>query len=277
MGQSSLISRLSDLLNKAADEAVLPRFGRLLSHQIEEKTAGEIVTVADRDAERILADGLRVLYPNARIIGEEAAAASPDIMNAMDDGDVWLIDPIDGTGNFAAGREPFAIMIALLRDGEIVLSVIADPISKTVLAAEKGAGAYAGNTRVRVDQSAVARASLTGAVFTRFMPSTLRDEIAPRAATVARIVPGLMCAGAEYPAVGAGSRHFAIFWRTLPWDHAPGALFLTEAGGCVERLDGTTYRPANGQSGLLVARNRAVADDIAQNILPAGTQGSPAF
>ncbi len=271
MGQPSLIPRLSDLLNKAADEAVLPRFGHLLSHQIEEKAAGEIVTIADRDAERILADGLRALYPNARIIGEEAAAASPNIMNALDDGDVWLIDPIDGTGNFAAGREPFAIMITLLRDGEIILSVIADPISKTVLAAEKGVGAYTGNTRVRVDQSAVAPASLTGAVFTRFMPATLRDQIAPRAATVTQIVPGLMCAGAEYPAIGTGSRHFAIFWRTLPWDHAPGALFLTEAGGCVERLDGTAYLPADGRSGLLVARNRAVADDIAQNILPAGT------
>ena len=271
MGRSSLIPRLSDLLKKAADEAVLPRFGHLLSHQIEEKAAGEIVTVADRDAERILADGLRALYPNARIIGEEAAAASPDIMNAMDDGDVWLIDPIDGTGNFAAGQEPFAIMIALLRDGEIMLSVIADPISKAVFAAEKGAGAYAGNARVRVDQSAVVRASLTGAVFTRFMPSNLRDEIAPRAATAAQIVPGLMCAGAEYPAVGTGSRHFAIFWRTLPWDHAPGALFLTEAGGCVERLDGAAYCPSDMQSGLLVARNRAVAVDIVQNILPTGT------
>jgi len=268
MDHSSLIPRLSDLLNKAADEAVLPRFGHLLSHQIEEKTAGEIVTVADRDAERILADGLRVLYPDARIIGEEAAAASPDIMNAMDDGDVWLIDPIDGTANFAAGREPFAIMIALLRDGEIMLSVIADPISKTVFAAEKGAGAHVGNVRIRVDQSAVTRASLTGAVFTRFMPSNLRDEIVPRAATAAQIVRGLMCAGAEYPAVGTGSRHFAIFWRTLPWDHAPGALFLTEAGGCVMRLDGSAYRPADTRSGLLVARNHAVLEDVAQNILP---------
>ena len=277
MGQSCLIPRLSDLLNKAADEAVLPRFRRLLRHQIEEKSAGEVVTIADRDAERILADGLKAIYPNARIIGEEAATAAPNILTALDEGDVWLIDPIDGTANFAAGREPFAIMIALLRNGEIMLSVIADPLSKTVLAAEKGAGAYVENVRIRVDQSAVPRPSLTGAVFTRFMPPDLRDGIASRVATVAQIVPGLMCAGAEYPAVGTGSRHFAIFWRSLPWDHAPGALFLTEAGGCVERLDGSTYRPSDGRSGLLVARNRAVADDIAQSILPAGKKSRPAF
>src|SRR3954469_21975533 len=130
MDYSSLVPHVSDLLNKAADEAVLPRFGRLLARQIEEKTAGEIVTVADRDAERIIADGLKTLCPGARIIGEEAAAASPEILNALDDGDVWLVDPIDGTGNFAAGLEPFAMMAAFLRNGEIMLSVIMAPMSK---------------------------------------------------------------------------------------------------------------------------------------------------
>jgi fructose-1,6-bisphosphatase/inositol monophosphatase family enzyme len=262
----SLVPRLSDLLNKAADKAVLPRFGHLLSHQIEEKSAGEVVTIADREAERIIADGLKTLCPNARIVGEEAAAASPDILTGLDDGDVWLIDPLDGTSNFAAAREPFAIMIALLRDGDILLSMIADPLSKTIFAAEKGAGAYRGNTRVHGDQSAVP--SLTGAVFTRFMPPAMQQDISPRAAEAAQIVPGLMCTGAEYPAVATGDRHFAIFWRTLPWDHAPGALFLTEAGGCVTRLNGTPYRPADAQSGLLVARNRAVADIVTQRILP---------
>jgi fructose-1,6-bisphosphatase/inositol monophosphatase family enzyme len=90
------------------------------------------------------------------------------------------------------------------------------------------------------------------------------------------MLPGLRCAGFEYPAVASAEEHFAVFWRTLPWDHAPGALVLAEAGGHVARLDGRPYRPAEKGAGLLVAQNRAVGESVRRGLglgdLPVGTR-----
>jgi fructose-1,6-bisphosphatase/inositol monophosphatase family enzyme len=73
----------------------------------------------------------------------------------------------------------------------------------------------------------------------------------------------LMCSGAEYPAIALGERHASLFWRTLPWDHVPGALFLEEAGGHVSRLDGSPYRggPREGE-GLIIATNSGIAASV---------------
>jgi fructose-1,6-bisphosphatase/inositol monophosphatase family enzyme len=79
-----------------------------------------------------------------------------------------------------------------------------------------------------------------------------------RVPRIAEALDGMRCAGAEYPAVARGQQDFAVFWRTLPWDHAAGTLFLTEAGGMAARLDGTPYRVTDPRTGLLVAHNPAV-------------------
>src|SRR5919106_4920939 len=102
--------KVETLMREAAANAILPRFRRLQHHEIEEKTPGELVTAADREAERILSAGLSALLPGSLVIGEEAAAADPALISRLaDGGDIWLVDPLDGTANFAAGREPFAV------------------------------------------------------------------------------------------------------------------------------------------------------------------------
>src|SRR4051794_10278381 len=105
------------LMAGAAGRAILPRFCALAQHEIEGKSPGELVTVADREAEALLAAGLAPLLPGSRVIGEEACSADPRLIDALGEGIVWLVDPLDGTGNFAAGRPEFAVMVALLRDG----------------------------------------------------------------------------------------------------------------------------------------------------------------
>ncbi len=101
------------------------------------------------------------------------------------------------------------------------------------------------------------------------MPSEVSAGFEKRAGGI-RLIPGLLCAGAEYPAVVGGDRHFAIFWRVLPWDHAPGALFAREAGSYVARLGGSAYLPASEATGLLVARNHAVAEEIMERLALSG-------
>ncbi|MFN4088473.1 MAG: inositol monophosphatase family protein [Alphaproteobacteria bacterium] len=258
MSGSDLVAAVATILREVGEAVVLPRFRRLAAGDIEEKGPGDLVTVADRDAERLLTARLPDLRAGSRVVGEEACAARPALLDTVGDGRVWIVDPVDGTANFAAGREPFAMMVALLESGETVAAWIWEPATGRLCVAETGAGAEIDGRRVLTDPSPPAAQDLRGSVLTRYMPPEVGGPIERRLGGLAALTPAFYCAGAEYPAVLAGDRHFALFWRTLPWDHAPGTLILTEAGGRAARWDGTPYRPADPGRGLLVARNPAV-------------------
>jgi fructose-1,6-bisphosphatase/inositol monophosphatase family enzyme len=264
------------LLREAADAAVLPVFGRREA-AAEEKAPGEWVTVADRAAEAFLAPRLTALIPGSVVVGEEMASADAAILGHLaSDGDVWLLDPLDGTANFAAGTGRFAMMAALVRHGETVASWILDPLSGRLAAAQRGAGSWLDGRRVMTSTGTAPTAVLTGAVLRRFLPDALAEHVASAAPRFAELSPGTGCAGADYPAIVTGTRDFTLYWRTLPWDHAPGVLFVGEAGGAAQRLDGSPYRPAeHARSGLLVARNTATWHQAHRTLIPAGPLTPP--
>jgi fructose-1,6-bisphosphatase/inositol monophosphatase family enzyme len=158
-------------------------------------------------------------------------------------------------------------MVALLSNGETVGAWLLDPLTNTLSRAERGAGAYVEGTRLRTSEGSPGAALLRGAVLKKYMPFELRQQVELRIPRIDEALPGTRCAGAEYPAVVSAAQDFAVFWRTLPWDHAPGALLLTEAGGVAARFDGTLYRPGDEITGLVVARNRAVWDDAVAALL----------
>lgn len=255
---TKLADEVGEIMREAARDIVLPRFGRLCDQQIDEKTPGEIVTVVDREAERFITPRLKALFPGSHIIGEEQASQDPSLLESLEDERVWLVDPLDGTANFARGDPNFAVMIALLVAGETVAAWLLDPLRSVLSFAERGSGAFVEGRRIRSSVEQPSVAELRGAVLTRFLPSGLKQAIESRVPVIAEALPGVRCAGIEYPAIALGAQHFALFWRTLPWDHAPGVLFLTEAGGRAARVDGAPYRPGDGQEGLLAAENEAV-------------------
>lgn len=264
---SDLGERVGGLMREVARAVIVPRFRALCSGEVEEKAPGELVTVADREAEHLLEQGLTRLLPGARVVGEEGVAGDPSRLRGLEHGDVWLLDPLDGTGNFVAGRACFAVMVALLRNGEPTAAWLLDPITGVLSRAERGAGAYVGDARVRADATAPGITALRGAVLSRYMPASLRAHVATQAKLLAEALPGTHCAGAEYPSIARGDQDFALFFRTLPWDHAPGTLFLTESGGVAARYDGTPYRPTDQRTGLLVARNQTVWNDTHRLLL----------
>jgi fructose-1,6-bisphosphatase/inositol monophosphatase family enzyme len=260
--------KVEALMREAAATAVLPRFRRLQHHEIEEKTPGELVTAADREAEHILTAGLAALLPGSVVVGEEATAADPAVMaRLLGDRDVWVVDPLDGTANFAAGREPFAVMVALVRKGTTTASWMLDPVSGVMCHAERGAGASVAGRRAQAPSSCPAPAMLRGALFKRFLRPEDRAAVERRAASIGEVLPGFMCAGREYPAIIAGEQHFALFWRALPWDHAPGTLFAEEAGAVARRLDGSAYVPGDQRPGVLVAQNRETWQLVRETVL----------
>lgn len=150
-----LFDELPALLRDAAERCIVPRFRQLQRHEVEEKSPGEMVTIADREVEALLTPALRALQPGSRVVGEEAASAEPSLLQDLDDGDVWLLDPLDGTNNFIAGRPDFGILVALLRHGETAAAWLLDPIGGTLCMAERGAGAWCDGQRMRVPAQGV--------------------------------------------------------------------------------------------------------------------------
>jgi fructose-1,6-bisphosphatase/inositol monophosphatase family enzyme len=259
---ANLMDNVADAMREAAHKAILPRFRKLAAGDINEKTPGEIVTAADREAERILHASLCALLPGSKFIGEELVSEKPDMMNAIGDETVWLVDPLDGTANFARGSADFAVMIALLKRGEIVASWMLDPVNDVLYTAELGSGAFRNGEGLRCSSEAPPLAGMRGPILWRFLPTPLKSHIETRSHRFGVLLQGTGSAGVDYPAVIEGRHNFILYWRTLAWDHAPGALFTREAGGYVARPDGSPYRVGDDRWGLLVAQNEEVWNQV---------------
>ena len=142
----------------------MPVFGKREANP-KEKSSGEWVTDADRASEEFLEPALRSLIPGSLIVGEEAVSADPSVLDRLSsDGNVWLIDPLDGTSNFAQGRPPFALMVALIRQGSTVASWILDPVANQLAISEKGSGSWINGEQVTVGEGSRELSDMIGAV-----------------------------------------------------------------------------------------------------------------
>jgi fructose-1,6-bisphosphatase/inositol monophosphatase family enzyme len=264
-----VLEQVAELIREVADAVVRPRFRHLDSDEVQQKAPGDLVTVADQEAERALTRGLTALRPGSTVVGEEAVAADPAVLDRMaGDGAIWIVDPVDGTNNFAAGKEPYAMMVALVEAGEAVASWILDVPGDHLTAAELGSGAYRDGVRVKCRTDAPGPGALRGVVATHYFPADLRAEAAAHHDRIGTVTRGRHCAGWEYPAVATDLQQFAMFWRVLPWDHVPGTLIVREAGGTVRHFDGTPYLPADRGNGLLVAANEDIWQSVRDTVLP---------
>ncbi|MEV4658108.1 inositol monophosphatase family protein [Micromonospora sp. NPDC049301] len=264
----ALLDDVGDLLREAADQVVLPLFRKLDDADVSEKAPGEIVTVADRRAEELISAGLRRLRPGSMVVGEEGVADDPGLLRHLrDGGDVWLVDPVDGTANFAAGRRPFALMVALLTGGRLTAGWILDPLADTLASGRADDGTLLNGRPVAGTGSALRPGELRGAAMTRFLPPDTRDRVRAGGRRLGELLPGQHCAGREYLDILTGEQQFALFWRTLPWDHAPGALLVRAAGGVARRFDGVDYHPADEGHGLLVAANEQIWAEVHDALL----------
>lgn len=253
------------LMREVGRDIVMPRFRNLAAHEISEKSAADdLVTIADRESEIRLAEGLAAILPEAGIIGEEACAADPAILERAGHGLNWIVDPIDGTGNFAAGQAPFGIMVALADGGKILAGWILDPLSGRLCHAIAGGGSHIDGNPIRARESGTELPVAALAVY--FMTAEEREEIKRRSKGSFALVDIPRCAAEQYPRLVLGQNDVSVFARTLPWDHAAGTLFLNEAGGRCQRLDGTPYVVGDLQRGLLGASSPRIWDMAAETL-----------
>ena len=261
MTPDRLHSEMEALLGRVARDAILPHYQRLAASEIIEKAHDDLVTIADREAEVMLADGLAKLIPGLPVVGEEAAHADPSVLDRLT-GDCWIVDPIDGTHNFAHGRPPFGILIAMASGGEVHAGWIYDVLTDRLCTAHRGKGAFIDGERVAARPTG--EVPPVAAISTVFMDIAERERVRARVAPYYRLVDTPRCAAEQYPRLGLGVNDVSIFNRTLAWDHAAGALWLTEAGGKAARPDGSPYRVDQpDRTGLLGAASPALWEDLA--------------
>ena len=242
------------IIAEIAAAEIMPRFACLQSHEVREKGPGDLVTVADVAVEHALTPRLRDLLPGSLVVGEEAVAAEAAVLDRLEGDDpVWLIDPIDGTFNFAGGKPVFAVMVALVRHGETVMGWIYDPVAQATATAAPGSGAWLQGKRLRV-AAAPAPDANGNRVWRANRRLSRRLAAHPEHQTTGF---DMRCAGHEYLALAGGDADVALYNRLHPWDHAAGALIHREAGGFGALLDGTPYAPRVRGTGLLLAPDAA--------------------
>ena len=256
------IEAVSTILREVAAEEVMPRFRALAEHEIKAKKGGEVVTVADVAAEREITRRLRYLLPGSQVVGEEATAEDPGLLDkfTQEDDWIWVIDPIDGTANFAGGKPLFALMVALVRKGEVGAAWILDPIGPRCATAERDAGAWLDGARLTLGPPPPP-ADLRGTLHaSSFATADMARQIQARRARVGA-VKSLRCAGWEYLRLATGAIQFSLFTKLMPWDHVPGTLIFREAGGLARTLDGASYDARSHRApGLLMAPDQASWD-----------------
>lgn len=265
MRGGALTASVRALMREAAERAILPRYRTLAEADITSKASDDVVTVADHDSEAILTEGLAKLLPEATIVGEEASFADPTVLERLGDDLCWIVDPLDGTNNFAAGKPPFGILVALAEAGETIAGWIYDPLTGRFCHAERGSGAFVDDVRVTGRHSG--QEPPIAAISLIFMDPDKREAVKRHIAPHYTLVDIPRCAEEQYPRLVLGQNDVSLFERTLPWDHAAGVLFLNEAGGKAARPDGSPYRVADHAApGLIGAASPALWDELAARI-----------
>ncbi len=238
------------LLQRVAADHITPRFRALADGEVTEKNPGDLVTVADREAEVAITAALTAAYPEAVVLGEEAYAADRTLMDRYLAAEhAFTVDPVDGTKNFVHGSPDHAVMVAETRGGQSVRAWIWQPEYAVGWVAERGAGVWRNGIRIH--------------------RQLFHAGVAPRGATSVWALRGQalgdlptmrlswVCCGIDYARLLEGECDYIVYGRSNAWDHAPGTLMLAEAGGVSGHPDGTAYGPRSSAPGLIVAADPA--------------------
>lgn len=252
------IDRALKVALQAAQEA-----GAILLEESQEPTKisykgdVDLVTQADVRSERAIAARLREAFPDHRIVGEEFGSEGATDQTSRYR---WLIDPLDGTTNFAHGFPIYAVSIGLLEEDEPAVGVIYHPPTNEMFSAARGAGAYLNGTPIHVSRVARLADSLLGTGFPTHNRSetpnlryyweyTLRSHGVRRAGAAALDLCSVACG------------RYEAFWEfgLKPWDTAAGILLVREAGGQVTDFDGQPYHPGDR---IMMATNGLIHEEV---------------
>ena len=271
------IEKISDVIRDVAADKIIPRFQKLKEGDIRSKSSPtDLVTIADEEAELELTRILKGLYPQSHVLGEEAVSSGASVRAILHQTEdpVWIVDPVDGTNNFAHGTPIFGTMVALVHGGERIASWIYQIPTRRMVACEKGAGitmdgvAYAppkgagGDSDFKTMRAFVSR---------KFIPPHMRPFVDEQVKQLAD-VSTYMCCAWEYVEVLEGKSAFSLYKRIEPWDHMAGVLMLEEAGYYIRKWDGTPYAAHDLEGGLINAPNEELWHRVHELLIKDSTE-----
>ncbi|MDZ7863528.1 inositol monophosphatase [Acidovorax sp.] len=261
----------SPLADTARTEVILC-FARLSAVDRRQKTSAfDIVTDADEAAEAAILSALRARNAGASFIGEESAGRDPSLLATIATADLaFIIDPLDGTKNFASGLPLFGVMAAVTVAGQVVAAAIHDPVRADTAFAIKGGGAWmesAGGEPMALQVAPpVPVDEMECVVGTNFLPEPLRTQVNSRLSRLG-MSTWFRYASHEYRLAAAGHVHALFYNRLMPWDHAAGWLLHREAGGYAGHFDGSGYLASHTTGGLVCAPDRRSFDAVREALL----------
>jgi myo-inositol-1(or 4)-monophosphatase len=237
-----------------AGTALKGELGR--TRHVEYKGAIDLVTDADRMAEKILTDGLRQSFPDHAVLAEESGAHKVE-----DATHLWIVDPLDGTTNYAHGYPFFCVSIALEMEGELTLGVVYDPMLDEMFTAVDGGGASLNGHPIKVSKEGDLAKSFLSTGFPYDLRETERDNLGQFLRFMKRTQAVRRDGSAVLDLCYVACGRFDGFWemKLSPWDIAAGALVVKEAGGDVTGFDGGLL---NIYSGEIVASNGMIHDQM---------------
>ncbi|TQJ90963.1 inositol monophosphatase family protein [Streptomyces sp. SLBN-31] len=252
---------VEEAVRAAAAAEIMPRFRRLAAHEVDQKNGPhDLVTDADRLAERYLTGTLGALLPGSVVVGEEAVHANPATYEAIGgDAPVWIVDPVDGTRQFVHGDPGFCTLVALAHHGVLLASWTYAPARGQLATAVRGQGAFLDGERLHAGspapgrdlQVATSHPDYTTDDQKRALLGLWTDGVAPRACG---------SAGLEYLAIARGESDATAFSWEAAWDHAAGLLLVEEAGGAHLTVTGEPFRITGGNAlPFTAARDAATA------------------
>jgi len=250
--------RVSELLRECARKHIVPYHKNLSADQkgFKDNNPNNQVTIADRESEEFLTRELTRLLPGSIVVGEEATETDKSMPDRLKDSRnvVWVIDPVDGTSNFARGDDKFCVMVALVENGETRMAWIYDVVNDSMTFAEKGKGAFLDGVKMELDPQAPV-GNRKGYAGYRIL-----DQVSNITTSTLR------CAGHEYLNIAKGEALFGIYSFMKPWDHLAGALIVEEAGGYVRKWDGTAYKPGDTRGGIIAAATQQMWQKVRDSI-----------
>lgn len=246
---------LKFIVNLAREAGAVLRAGLESPRELTFKGRVDIVTNVDLASEKLLVSALRERFPDHAILAEEGGGREQAAAYQ------WLVDPLDGTTNYAHGYPVFAVTMALLHEGELQLGIVYDPLRDECFTAERGGGAWLNGRQLHVSPTPVLQTALisTGFPYHRF---TRPDTNIPEFSAMIMRCQGVVRSGSaaldfSYVAAGRSDGHWELGLK--PWDSAAGALLVREAGGQVSNWSGASYDPWNGE---VVATNGLLHDEV---------------
>ncbi len=196
-------------------------------------TDRDLVTEADIEAERVILSVIAASFPDHAIVAEESGSTGHSAYT-------WLVDPLDGTNNFAHGHPVFCVALALLHLDKVVLSVIFDPLRDELFTAEKGQGAFLNGESIRVSDCQDLTASIIATGFPYDRATNPQNNLAEFNRMMPLVQGVRRCGSAALDMAYVACGRIDGYWEhhLNPWDYLGGALMVTEAGGTVSNMQG---------------------------------------